>query len=256
VPTDEETRAATARLSAEDRALVELFDRRGLSAEQIAGMIGIDVAEVERRHAAATERLEAELAAGRDEEPATEEAAAEPRDAARAEKPSARRGAIVAAVIALVVLVGVVIAVASGGGGSGGSGAGDGGSGAAQGSTEEAAGEPAGEGPVVTMKRLNGTYGRGTAQLAKDGDRTVLRLRARSFLQPVGGGYAVWLVKSDGDTRRLYATTDTTIRRDFPLPDDFESYRSVEVARAIPELSSDYSDLVLLRASVAELAGP
>jgi hypothetical protein len=108
----------------------------------------------------------------------------------------------------------------------------------------------------VTMQRLNGTYGRGSAQIVQDGEEVRLRLRVGSFLRPVGGGYAVWLYNAPDDARRLYTTAETSIERDFRLPPDFEEYRFVEVARAIPELDSDYSGLALLRARVDELTQP
>jgi hypothetical protein len=106
------------------------------------------------------------------------------------------------------------------------------------------------------MERLNGTYGRGTAQLLQDAEGAQLRLDVSSFLRPVGGGYAVWLYSSAEDARRLYTTTDTSIERDFQLPADFDEYRYVEVARAIPELDSDHSGLSLLRVRVDELMQP
>jgi hypothetical protein len=100
------------------------------------------------------------------------------------------------------------------------------------------------------MQRLNGTYGRGTAQITG----SKLHLKVSSFLQPQGGGYAVWLYNSRDDAKRLYSTTKTSIDRDIPLPDGFEKYRFVEVARAIPDLDSDHSGISLLRARVSELS--
>ena len=188
MPSDDEVKAATDRLSAEDRALIELFDRRGLSAEEIAEVIGVPASEVERRHEAAQRRLAEEL---------------------RTPEPAAP--------------------------------------------VEEA---PPAEGPVVTMKRLNGTYGRGTVQLLHSGDRAKLRLAVSHFLRPVGGGYAVWLYNSPDDAHRLYATADTTIEREIRLPRDYADYRFVEVARAIPELNSDHSGLSLLRARFSDLTAP
>jgi hypothetical protein len=155
-------------------------------------------------------------------------------------------------VIAAVVLV-VVLA-------SGGDGDGDGD--AARTPTESETGATTGAAEAKPgsrprpMRRLNGTYGHGTAQLVRSGDRTVLRLNVKGFLQPQGGGYAVWLYTSPDDARRLYATSATSIERDIPVPRNFTRYRFAEVARAIPDLDSDHSGISLLRARVAALAGP
>jgi hypothetical protein len=242
MPSDDRRAAATARLTPEDRALVELFDR-GLSAEEIAGVVGLEPSEVERRHRAAQARLTAGL---------------EPEPRAR-QRPAKRRVPLVAAVLVLLIGVGVAIAVAAGGGGDEESAGGGAGEPAATdvGSTSTLETETASpEGGPVTMQRLNGTYGRGTAQLIGDAEQPMLRLDVDSFLRPVGGGYAVWLYNSGDDARRLYTTTDTSIQRDFRLPADFDRYRYVEVARAIPELDSDHSGLSLLRVRVDELTQP
>lgn len=114
---------------------------------------------------------------------------------------------------------------------------------------------PAG-GPARPMERLNGTYGRGTARIVtgEDGGAT-LRLKASGFLEPTGGGYAVWLINPPDDARRLYATADTTIARDIPLPDGYEKYKFVEIARAVPDLDSPHSSFSLLRSRVSALTG-
>jgi hypothetical protein len=233
VPSDEQRAAAAERLSPEDRALIQLFDR-GMGAEEIAGVVGLEPAEVERRHRSAQVRLAEELR--REEAPAAR---------------GKRRAPIAAALAVLLIGAVVAIALAAGGGdddsGGGDSGATDVGATTPDGETTTAPAEP--ETRPVTMRRLNGTYGRGTAQIV-DGR---LRLDVDSFLRPVGGGYAVWLYNSADDARRLYATTDTSIQRDFRLPDGYEEYRYVEVARAVPELDSDHSGLTLLRVPLSAL---
>ena len=106
------------------------------------------------------------------------------------------------------------------------------------------------------MERLNGTYGRGTAQIVDaDGGRAALRLKVSGFLKPTGGGYAVWLINPPDDARRLYATADTAITRRIPLPDGYEKYQYVEIARAVPDLDSPHSTFSLLRVRVSALAG-
>jgi hypothetical protein len=182
-------------------------------------------------------------------------AAATTSPAAITSTPARRRRppAVALALLALVLGVVLVVALASGGDDN------------ADDATEAAAGDigvttPAKEeAPTVAtstaqrMQRLNGTYGHGTAQIADAGGEPVLRLRVSGFLQPEGGGYAVWLYNSGDDGRRLYATRRTTIERDLPLPSGYEDFRYVEVARAIPDLDSDHSGISLLRARVDEL---
>jgi hypothetical protein len=107
--------------------------------------------------------------------------------------------------------------------------------------------------PPEVMQRLNGTYGQGTAQIFEEDGGARLRLDVSSFLQPQGGGYAVWLYNSADDARRLYATRETSIQRDIRLPKNYARYRFVEVARAVPDLDSDHSGISLLRARMDAL---
>jgi hypothetical protein len=220
---------ALARLDPPSRALVELSEGHGLGPDEIADFLRVDPAEAARRRDEALARLDAEL---------------------EGNGSSARRsrGAIVAIGLALLAVVAVVVALATG-------------DDSEQAARSDRAGQAA-EGPraeapsagtVRTMERLNGTNGRGTAQLVRR-DEPILRMRATSFLEPNGGGYAVWLSNSPDDARRLFATTSTTISRDIVLPRAFTRYRYVEVARAVPELNSDHSSLTLLRVRTKALA--
>jgi len=110
-------------------------------------------------------------------------------------------------------------------------------------------------GPGLSMQRLNGTNGRGSAQVLRRGRTRTLRLRADSFLAPQGGGYAVWLYTSKTSARRLYATKETTISLDLPLPRDISRFAFFEVARAVPDLESEHSGLSLLRVPTKRLLG-
>ena len=103
------------------------------------------------------------------------------------------------------------------------------------------------------MQRLNGTNGRGTAQIVRSGGRSRLRLEVTAFLRPNGGGYAVWLYTPGRAARRLFATTQTAFAREFPLPKDIGRFRFAEVARAVPALDSDHSGLTLLRVPLSRL---
>ena len=117
------------------------------------------------------------------------------------------------------------------------------------------AGRPAPKqaGPRVTFQRLNGTYGRGTAQLIWEGDSARLRVRLTSLLRPVGGGYALWVLNSANDARQLLSTRDTSLDRDVRLPPGYARYRYVELSRE-PTDDPDHSGLSLLRAPLRELA--
>jgi hypothetical protein len=259
VPTPEQIAAATSRLDPESRAVIELFGKRGMSADEIADLLGSDPDEIERRHEAALNQLERELAVERKAEPEPAPAAAKAAAAAAVTTPSRpetgrRRLVIGLAALAAVVIVVIAIAVAGGSDNSSDN------AGGGPGSTDVGATSPSGgtttkpeAGKVRTFDRLNGTFGHGTVQLIRTGSKATLRLDATGFLQPVGGGYSVWLYNSQTDARRLYATPGTSIKRDIPLPPNYTRYRYAEVARAVPQLNSPHSGLSLLRAKLSDL---
>lgn len=282
MPSAERIVAATARLDPESRALVELSWRRRMGADDIAAVLGVEAAEVRRRQDAAIGKLAAELGepnARRDmlrehlariDETQWRGDAPRRRVVEPVARPAAaavpRRRRLVLGTLALLVVAAVVAVLIESG--SSDEKSHDAGSKSASGRstspTQTSPSEtqtsptqttttpsPSASPPALTMERLNGTYGHGTAALS--GGR--LRIRATGFLRPVGGGYAVWLVNSATDARRLYATAGTTIASDFTLPSDWKRYRYVEVARAIPDLTSDYSGLALLRIRVKDLEG-
>jgi hypothetical protein len=237
------TAAALSRLDPESRALVELSYRRGLGDDDIGDLLQLTPAEIARRRETALGR--AGLTAAALDEYWNPGSPAAP-------TAGAGRGVPVVALAALAVIAAVVVAVvlASGGGNDD------------HDVSQAPAVDPAGktdrgertpDGPPRAMRRLNGTYGQGTAQLISSGNRTTLRLSVSHFLRPQGGGYAVWLYNSPEDARRLYATRATRIERDIPLPGNYTRYRFAEVARAIPDLDSDHSGLSLLRAPIAAL---
>jgi hypothetical protein len=252
------TAEALSRLDPASRALVELSYRRGLDDDEIGDLLQVGPEEVARRRETALARvgLIGEQLRRLDDDDWKPGGRPAPAGLQRA-APAKRRVPVAAlAVLALIAAVVLVVAIASGGGGD--EGEGD----VAQtpttsdtaATTQETATTPASS--ARPMQRLNGTYGHGTAQLVRSGDRTVLRLDVTDFLRPQGGGYAVWLFNSPDDARRLFATSSTTIERDFPLPEDFTRYRYAEVARAIPDLDSDHSGLTLLRSRISALATP
>ena len=253
-----------------------------MGADDIAAVLGVEAAEVQRRQDAAIGKLAAELGEPHARRDVVREQLARIDEAEwRGEAPGRRvvepvarpaetaaprrRGLVLAALALLVVAAVVAVVVESGSSDEKSHSAGSkSASGTNTASTQTSPGgtqtsptqatttpSPSASQPALTMERLNGTYGHGTAQLS--GGR--LRIRATGFLRPVGGGYAVWLLNSAADARRLYATAGTSIESDFTLPSDWKRYRYVEVARAIPELTSDYSGLPLLRIRVKDLEG-
>jgi hypothetical protein len=246
--------AALVRLDPQSIALLELSARKGLSDEDIAEVLQIDPADVASRREEAVSRLAADLDVA--EEDRAELSQELPRlsvedwhQTAQPPPRSARRGGFVAAGLALAVGVAALVIVIAG--------KDDGGetAGPKKPATPAAQTKPSPQRarPARSMQRLNGTRGRGTAQLVQKGGRALLRLRVSGFSTPSGGGYAVWFFSSRTKARRLYATRRTAIKRDLPLPADYSRYRFVEVARAIPRLNSPHSGVTLLRVPVSTL---
>jgi hypothetical protein len=241
-----------ARLDPEKRALLELACRRRMSDQEIAGLLRLEPAAIAERRRQAEQRLGRELGVP-EESPeqlrARLESAPWPNGRGDRGSGAARRrsrrtlgfGVLGLAIAALAV---VLIVLDDGGGGS---------EDRALPARPSPAQPTASRGPVRTMQRLNDTHGHGTAQLLRSGGRARLRLRLTDFLTPNGGGYAVWLFNSRDDARRLYATVDTAVERDLPLPSGYGRYEFVDVARAVPELASPHSGLSLLRVRLAEL---
>jgi hypothetical protein len=265
--------SALARLDAESRALLELSARRGLSDAEIAGLLRSEAGDIARRRDSALARLRAEyeVAEGGPDDLAAElarldEAAwrspgpSPPATDSPADRPKRSAAAALGAVLLAGAVAALVVVLA----GDQDDPARPAPGGRAQTAprsdpTTEARPRPRRRrpapvaGPVQPMQRLNDTRGRGTAQLRREDGRPELRLAVARFLRPRGGGYAVWLFNSPADARRLYATTDTAIQRDIPLPRDFTRYRYAEVARAIPRLDSGHSGLTLLRVPISAL---
>ena len=241
------------RLDPQTIALLELSARKGLSDDEIAGVLRIEPTDVAGRRDQAVSRLADELGLGQEDRAELSEELprlddSEWRLAAEEPARSGRRVWLLAGLVVLAVAVAALV-IAMGGKDEQ----------ANRSSPKERSAASKANPPTSqparaqTMQRLNGTRGRGTAQLVRKGGRTELRLRASGFVRPSGGGYAVWLYTSRTDARRLYATTGTSIDRDIPLPRDFSRYRFVEVARAIPSLNSPHSAVSLLRVPVAAL---
>lgn len=234
---------ALERLPPQDRALLELSLRRRVADGALAELLGVPTDQVERRREAALDRL-VDQGAARSRQQADERLVAHWRGAAVAAPPPRRSWGRWLAVAALLVAAGAALIAATAGGGS---------SGRSESRRPEASTPRCSPSPILAFRRLNSTHGRGTVQLIARG-RPRLRLRVSRFLVPQGGGYAVWLISSPTQARRLYSMSETSISRGIRLPRAWGHYRYVEVARAIPELTSPYSRLPLLRARLADLS--
>jgi hypothetical protein len=273
MPTPDRIVSALDRLDPEDRAHLELSYRRGFSDSEIADLVGADASEVpglrdeavaemadelgedETAVRSALEEMDEDDWAGRpraaEEEPAL--AVSEPATVVSPQR--SRRMVVLLIAGAAVLLLALIVALASGGDD-------DSAPQTAKQSTTKKKGDgtktqpgetppPAGGGRPVAFERLNGTYGHGSARILGGAK---LRLRVSGFLQPSSGGYAVWLIGPGEKTHRLYVTKDTSINRDLPLPDGYEDFDYVEVARAVPALSSPHSSFSLLRVRLKALA--
>ena len=258
---------AIAGLDPQHRAMLELSARRGLGDDEIADVLQVGPVEVGRRREKALDLLAARLGAPQEQRGDLERELENLSEERWRGAPEARvpgRKKRVMAVGALVV-AGVVVALVLALSGSGGDDEAD---------RPERAEPPAAEtgpepapakapktkprpapraGRVVTMQRLNGTNGGGTAQIVRSSGKARLRLEVTGFLRPNGGGYAVWLHTPGGDARRLFATTGTAFEREFPLPKQLTPFRFAEVARAVPALDSRHSGLTLLRVPLSSL---
>ena len=263
--------AAVAELAPESRALIELSARRGMRDGEIAELLRVDRAKVRRRREAAVEELahvtgstatEVRDQLGRLDRADWERRAPAPTEVAdtrsRTERAANRSLSATVALGSGLLVIGAVIAViviTSGGDGSPDDQGAAPASAARSGSQASPGGRPAPKqpGPRVTFRRLNGTYGRGTAQLISEGDSARLRVRVTSLLRPLGGGYALWVLNSPNDARQLLSTRDTTLDRDVLLPPGYARYRYVELSRESTD-NPRHSGLSLLRAPLQELA--
>ena len=259
---------------------MELSARRGMGDAEIAELLRVDVAEVRRRHNAAMLELARsidvsvpELRHGLEQlTPADWEGRAVPAETTASQSGAGRKegrrlSTMAAAGAALLAIGAVIAAIALAA--SRYDGDSDDDPKVAQdptAATETAAptdtqtataADPPPEqatrtGPRVTFQRLNGTFGRGTAQLTSKGDSARLRVRVTSLLQPVGGGYALWVLNSPADARQLLSTRATRVSVDLRLPPGYARYRYVELSRE-PTDDPSHGGLSLLRAPIEAL---
>jgi hypothetical protein len=255
------------------RALLDLSVKRGMSDEEIAGILGTDSdsvlenrvallrslaeqvapesadADLPELQAAVADRLygdpEPEIQAPEEpvayDEPVEPAASVEPQPMAAA--PASKRRSPFAVLLPLLILVALVagiVLIASGGG--------------------DDSGEPAGERPESSapdqpakaepqrarLTALGGGNARGTATV--DGNR--LRLRVTGL--PKDGRYQVWLYDSIIDARSLgRLSADGTLRA--TLPANAGEFKYVDVSREPADANPNHSGQSVLRVPTREL---
>jgi hypothetical protein len=248
---------ALARLSPDDRALLELSLRRHVSDQEIAGLLNVQSDDVKRRRGralgrlaehldlASTDQLADLLARGWDGavKPAHRNGAPAPKPSRPARMvvepvPATRRGRLLLLLALLAAAVVGAIALAISGGND-------------QGSTSPAApARPApeiGAGPSAALAPVGPVRGvRGTARLRG----FALSLRTQGL--PSGGGdYTVWLYDSVANATpvgRLRAG-----RLEARLPSGFTRYRYIDVSREPRDGNANHSGASVLRAPLSTL---
>jgi hypothetical protein len=242
---------AVADLEPRSRALLELAARRGMSDADMAALLRVRKAEVERLREQATQQLAVvlKLEAGefeglREELARLDEADWERRAVLRAGEPDSAgrqgRSRIVAAGAVLLALAGIAGVLATRRNHD------------KHVATASAAAITPRSGPAVPFQPLNGTNGRGSVRLIRGPSRAQVRLRVVGLLRPQGGGYTVWLYNSPADARRLAFTTFNDFHGGLRLPRDYARYRFVDISREVTD-DSAHSDLSLLRAPLKAL---
>jgi Anti-sigma-K factor rskA len=239
----EHMESALAGLSPDDRALLELSLLRGVSDEEIAGLLKVDTRRVQVRRDEALdsliERLDGD--AGR-----LDELLGHHDTAAAAREPRARRLATLGLVVLAAVVLAIVLAVSRGGG------------------EEPRGGErqqqptpppkkakpapaPAPAAPAVALEPFGAASGaRGSAGIAGGS----LELRASGLPK---GAYTVWLYDSVIDARAIGRFSGTSGDVDVKLPKGYERYESIDVSREPADGNPNHSGESLLRAPLVEL---
>jgi Anti-sigma-K factor rskA len=250
----EDLEFALGRLTPSDRALVELSFRRGISDDEIAGLMRVERDEVERRRGAALDQLGQDVQADsrsdlleRLAESWTNGDGASPNGAPEARSNGAALSSAVAArvrrprpVVVGAVLVGVAaaaIALVIAGGGSG------------EKTTRPAApARPASPSAGATSAPVTPVGGsgavRGTVQLTG----STLHVRASGLGK---SRYTVWLYNSVEDAAPVGNLHGG--RLDVRLPGGFRKYRFVDVSREPADRNPNHSGASVLRAPLSSL---
>ncbi len=265
-------------LGAEDRALVELAEVRGIGDEEMAGYLGVAPEEARGRRQAALERLASNLGVSTEEAraelsdalpPAPERGAAapatppktardrpEPRGSRAAPPPAPggrasarsrsshelrrRRSAALFAVLGIALLAGALtIALASGDGGS---------------DERPAAGDGAAApvaGPKVELAPPGPGPGTGTAQVLEGGDR--VQLSVSGLPDPRDARYALWLYNSVVAARQIGSADSGDFNVEARLPRNAERYELLDVSLEPDDGNPGHSGQSVLRVPVRKL---
>lgn len=240
-------------LGPEDRALLELSVVRGVSDEDIAGLLSVEITRVLIKREEALGRVSALIGEDPEEvlrtmrdlpttrwrherEPTAElELEPEPESDPLPEKPEDQGGVPLALLGGLAVTLVVVVVLALTGG------------------DDDPVQEPT---PATqeasrggTLAPLAGSRASGTARLG--GGRLVMDVRGLPDAK--SGGYVVWLYDSVTDVRALAGFRRGRTRVTARLPEGFRRYRFVDISREQPDGNSNHSGQSVLRVPTAGL---
>ena len=257
-------------LGAEDRALLELSVVRGVSDEDIAGLLSVEITHVLIKREEALGRVSAligedpedvlrtmrDLPTSRwrdgegprtaqpepEPEPAVEpepepepEPAPEPPPPAKDPADQGRFRLALLGGLAVTLVVAVVLALT--------------------GDDDDPVSEPTPSAPRAeangTLAPLTGSGATGTARI--DGGRLVMQVRG--LPDPRTGGYVVWLYDSVTEARALAGFRRGRARVTARLPEGYRRYRFIDVSREQPDGNSNHGGQSVLRVPVARVAG-
>jgi hypothetical protein len=260
-PTAERIEDALERLSPDDRALLELSLRRGVSDDEIAALLHVHREHVEHRRELALEEISGELDSHSRAEvaaligqscrvngeaqadvpptpsPTRRRRAADLPTSSEARRRVRRRTGLLALAVVGAAGAALVIWLSSG-------------------TDKEPTLGPAAPAPApaatpsvaprVPLSAVGSGSGRGTLQLR--GSRLNVGI---SGLAP--GSYAVWLFNDVSDARMIGHFSGTKARLDAGLPQGFQRYRFVDVSSEPADGNPNHSGASVLRAPMAKL---
>jgi Anti-sigma-K factor rskA len=264
VPTAERIEDALERLSPEDRALLELSLRRGVSDDEIAALLHVHREHVEHRRELALDQIAGELDNHSRAEvaalvgqswrvngqahadvppspsPTHRRRAADLPPSSEARRRVRRRNSVLALGLVAAAVLALVVWLSSG-----------------SDSEPTLAPEPAATpapakapapsgGPTVPLTAANGGPGSGTLQLR--GSRLSVRVSGLP-----SASYAVWLFDDVSNARMVGKFRGSGARLDASLPEGFRSYRFIDVSREPADGNPNHSGASVLRAPVAKL---
>lgn len=261
-PTAERIDDALERLSPDDRALLELSLRRGVSDDEIAALLHVHREHVEHRRELALERISSELdspsraevaaligRSGRTNgdravdvppmpSPTRRRRATDLPPSSEARRRMRRRRFLLGLALVVAAAAALVIWLSSGP------------------DKEPVLGPhapapapapaPKAGGPQVPLAPVAGSRATGTAQLR--GSRLVVRISGLP-----AGSYAVWLFDDVSNARMVAHFSGSTARLEAPLPAGFGRYRFIDVSSEPPDGNPNHSGASVLRAPLAKL---